>query len=180
MSSTTGMFLIAMGIIFTVPYAIWRFARTDYYAPLVVVQIIMGILLGPGILGKFFPDQHAHVFNAPVVQSLTGIAWWSVMLFVWIAGIELDLKKAWENRRESLITAGLALSAPLLLGAIVGLGMAMQTGWMGPAASRLAVHARRRDGVRGHGASHTHALHGKDGAPAAAHRAAHPALCEPR
>jgi Kef-type K+ transport system membrane component KefB len=135
MFSTTGMFLIAMGIIFTVPYAIWRFARTDYYAPLVVVQIIMGILLGPGILGKFFPDQHAHVFNAPVVQSLTGIAWWSVMLFVWIAGIELDLKKAWENRRESLITAGLALTAPLLLGAIVGLGMAMQTGWMGPAAS---------------------------------------------
>jgi Kef-type K+ transport system membrane component KefB len=135
MSSTTGMFLIAMGIIFTVPYAIWRFARTDYYAPLVVVQIITGILLGPGILGEFFPDQHAHVFNAPVVQSLTGIAWWSVMLFVWIAGIELDLKKAWENRRESLITAGLALSAPLLLGAIVGLGMAMQTGWVGPAAS---------------------------------------------
>lgn len=135
MSSTTGMFLIAMGIIFTVPYAIWRFARTDYYAPLVVVQIIMGILLGPGILGKLFPDHHAHVFSDPVVQSLTGIAWWSVMLFVWIAGIELDLKKAWENRRESLITAGLALTAPLLLGAIVGLGMATQTGWMGPAAS---------------------------------------------
>ena len=134
MSSTTGMFLVAMGIIFTVPYAIWRFARTDYYAPLVVVQIITGILLGPGILGKVFPEHHAYVFNAPVVQSLTGIAWWSVMLFVWIAGIELDLKKAWENRRESLVTAGLALTAPLLLGAIVGLGMAMQTGWMGPAA----------------------------------------------
>jgi len=135
MSSTTGMFLLAMGIIFTVPYAIWRFARTDYYAPLVVVQIITGILLGPGILGKIFPDYHAYVFNAPVVQSLTGIAWWSVMLFVWIAGIELDLKKAWQNRRESLVTAGLALAVPLLLGAIVGLGMATQTGWMGPAGS---------------------------------------------
>jgi Kef-type K+ transport system membrane component KefB len=135
MSSTTGMFLLAMGVIFTIPYAIWRFARTDYYAPLVVVQIITGILLGPGILGKIFPDYYAYVFDEPVVQSLTGIAWWSVMLFVWIAGIELDLKKAWQNRRESLITAGLALAVPLLLGAIVGLGMATQTGWMGPGGS---------------------------------------------
>lgn len=135
MSTTTGAFLVAMGIIFALPYLIWRFARTDYYAPLVVVQIITGILLGPGILGKLFPGYYAYVFDDPVVQSLTGIAWWSVMLFVWIAGIELDLKKAWENRRESLITAGLALAAPLLLGALVGFGMLMQTGWMGPAAT---------------------------------------------
>ena len=52
--STTEVFLIAMGIIYTVPYLIWRLLRTDYYAPLVVVQIITGILLGPGILGKVF------------------------------------------------------------------------------------------------------------------------------
>ena len=50
--STTEVFLIAIGIIFTVPYLIWRVGNTDYYAPLVVVQIITGILLGPGILGK--------------------------------------------------------------------------------------------------------------------------------
>ena len=53
--STTEIFLIAIGIIFTVPYLIWRVGRTDYYAPLVVVQIIAGILLGPGILGSSFP-----------------------------------------------------------------------------------------------------------------------------
>ena len=49
--STTEIFLIAIGITFTVPYLIWRLGNTDYYAPLVVVQIIAGILLGPGILG---------------------------------------------------------------------------------------------------------------------------------
>ncbi len=31
--STTEIFLIAMGIIYTVPYLIWRLLRTDYYAP---------------------------------------------------------------------------------------------------------------------------------------------------
>ena len=132
--STTEIFLIAIGIIFTVPYLIWRVGNTDYYAPLVVVQIITGILLGPGILGKVFPDYYAFVFTQPVVQSLNGIAWWAVMVFVWIAGIELDLKKAWTYRRESAITAGLALATPLLFGSIVAAGMLMYSGWIGPKA----------------------------------------------
>ena len=132
--NTTEIFLIAMAIIFTVPWLIWRLGRTDYYAPLVVVQIIAGILLGPGILGRFFPDYYAFVFTAPVVQSLNGIAWWAVMLFVMIAGIELDLKKAWAHRRESSISAGLALGTPLLFGCIAAAVLLLQDGWMGPQA----------------------------------------------
>lgn len=133
--STTEVFLIAMLIIFSVPYLIWRLFRTDYFAPLVVVQTVAGILLGPGILGAAFPDFHSFVFSPPVIQSLNGIAWWAVMLFVWIAGIELDLKQAWAHRRESGITAGLALSVPLLLGSGVAAVMLMFPGWIGPKAT---------------------------------------------
>ena len=35
--NTAEIFLIAMTIIFSVPYLIWRLGRTDYFAPLVVV-----------------------------------------------------------------------------------------------------------------------------------------------
>jgi Kef-type K+ transport system membrane component KefB len=132
--STSEIFLIAIGIIFTVPYLIWRLGNTDYYAPLVVVQIITGILLGPGILGKAFPDYYAFVFSPTTVQLLNGLAWWAVMLFVCIAGIELDLSKAWQNRRESGITAGLALGMPLLLGSCVAIGLLGFDGWIGPKA----------------------------------------------
>ena len=134
--TTTEIYLIAMAIIFTVPYLIWRIFKTDYYAPLVVVQIIAGILLGPGILGKLYPDYYTFVFSAPVVQSLNGIAWWAVMVFVWIAGIELDLKKAWAHRRESTITAGLALGTPLLFGCAAAAGLLMYDGWVGPQGMR--------------------------------------------
>ena len=134
--TTTEIYLIAMAIIFTVPYLIWRVFKTDYYAPLVVVQIIAGILLGPGILGKIYPDYYAFVFSAPVVQSLNGIAWWAVMVFVWIAGIELDLRKAWEHRRESGITASLALGTPLLFGCAAAAGMLLYEGWVGPQGMR--------------------------------------------
>jgi Kef-type K+ transport system membrane component KefB len=132
--STTEVFLIAIGIIFTVPYLIWRMGNTDYYAPLVVVQIITGILLGPGILGRLYPDYYAFVFTEPVVHSLNGIAWWAVMIFVWIAGIELDLKKTWVRRRESIITAGLALATPLSFGAVVATATWMHDGWVDPKA----------------------------------------------
>jgi Kef-type K+ transport system membrane component KefB len=132
--NTTEIFLIAMSIIFTVPYLIWRVGKTDYYAPLVVVQILTGILLGPGILGKAFPEYYQFVFSAPVIQSLNGIAWWAVMLFVMIAGIELDLSKAWAHRRESSITAGLALGMPLLFGCAAALLLLNGSSWMGPKA----------------------------------------------
>ena len=130
--NTTEIFLIAMAIIFTAPYLIWRVGRTDYYAPLVVVQIIAGILLGPGILGSAFPDYYHFIFNPAVVQSLNGIAWWAVMLFVCIAGVELDLRKAWAHRRESTITAGLALATPLGCGCLAAVALLLYDGWMGP------------------------------------------------
>ena len=132
--STTEIFLIAMLIIFTVPYLIWRLCRTEYFAPLVVVQIITGILLGPGILGAAFPEYYQFVFSTPVIQSLNGIAWWAVMVFVWIAGIELDLEKAWQHRAETGITAGLALGVPLAFGSAVGAVLLMYPGWIGPKA----------------------------------------------
>jgi Kef-type K+ transport system membrane component KefB len=105
--------------------------KTEYYAPLVVVQIVTGILLGPGILGAAYPDYYNSVFTPQVIQLLNGIAWWAVMLFVWISGIELDLRQAWKYRKESGITAGLALGTPLLFSALAAGGLLMSDGWIG-------------------------------------------------
>ncbi|RYF02095.1 MAG: cation:proton antiporter [Comamonadaceae bacterium] len=132
--SNTEIFLLAMLIIFSVPFLIWRVFKTDYYAPLVVVQIIAGVLLGPGLLGAAFPDYYKFVFNPQVIQHLNGVAWWAVMIFVMTAGVELDLKQAWEHRSESLVTAGLALGVPLFFGAIAAVGLMQYDGWVGPKA----------------------------------------------
>ncbi len=133
--STSELFLLAMLAIFTVPYLVWRLGRTDYVAPLVVVQIVTGILMGPGVLGAALPDLYAFVFTAPVITALNGIAWWAVMVFVWLAGMELDLGEAWKHRGETSLVAGLALGAPLLAGsAAAAVLIAWRDGWMGPAA----------------------------------------------
>ncbi|MFN3668229.1 MAG: cation:proton antiporter [Brevundimonas sp.] len=137
--TTTEIFLIAMLIIFSVPYLIWRVFKTEYYAPLVVVQIVGGILLGPGVLGAAFPTYYSFVFNPQVIATLNGIAWWAVMIFVWIAGLELDLKQAWAKRRETGITAGLALVVPLLFGSLAAMLMLTRPGWAGPAGETWQV-----------------------------------------
>lgn len=130
--NTTELYLVAMLIIFSIPYLIWRGLKTDHYAPLVVVQIIGGILLGPGVLGAALPAYYETVFNPQVITALNGVAWWAVMIFVFIAGLELDLNKAWEKRGETAVTSGLALIAPLALGSLAALGMLQFPGWAGP------------------------------------------------
>lgn len=128
------LYLIAMVTIFAVPYAVWRLARLDFYAPLVVVQIVGGVLLGPGVLGAAYPDIYQAVFTKDVITALNGVAWWAVMLFVFLAGIELELDKAWRHRRESSLTAAFALGAPLLLGAGAAICLLPFPGWVGPKA----------------------------------------------
>jgi Kef-type K+ transport system membrane component KefB len=65
------------------------------------------------------------------------VAWWAVMLFVFLAGIELDLSQAWAAKKESALTAGLALLVPLIFGAAaasyINSGQ-MGTGWIGTSA----------------------------------------------
>ena len=92
--------------------------------------------------GAAWPQPHALVFKPPV--ALGGVAWWGVMLFVFIAGIALDLRQVWAHRRETGLTARLASAVPLLPGNAAALllgpwplfGPAGGAGWIGPGAAR--------------------------------------------
>ncbi|WP_253340974.1 cation:proton antiporter [Sphingobium sp. OAS761] len=138
--STTEMFLLALLIIFSLPYLVWRLTSIDRFAPLVVMQIIGGVALGPGVLGAAFPAYYAFIFRPAVVETLNGIAWWGVMIFVWIAGLELDLKQAWQRRLETGVCAGLALVVPLAFGCAAAiLLLALKDGWGGPLGARWQV-----------------------------------------
>ena len=131
----TEIYLIALTVILGVPYLVWRLLRTEHWAPLVVVQIIGGILLGPGVLGHIAPDFHSFVFNPQVMTALNGVAWWAVMMFVFVAGVELDLSDAWKHRGETTLTAACALLTPLLFGAGAAALLLKTPGWIGPEGS---------------------------------------------
>jgi Kef-type K+ transport system membrane component KefB len=133
--NTTERFLVAMLIVYTLPYLVWRLGRTEHFAPLVVVQIVMGIVLGPGVLGAWMPSYYEFVFTPQVIDALSGLAWWAVMLFVFIAGVELDLSRAWASKRDSGVTAGLALGVPMAAGCVAALALLAVPGWKGGGAN---------------------------------------------
>ena len=133
-------FLIALLIIFTVPWVVWRVLKLDGCAPLAIVQIVGGVALGPGVLGHFMPQFHASVFTPTTITALGGIANWAVMVFVFLAGAELDLSSAWENRKDAGTTAALALILPFIFGAaFMGFLLTQGSGWMGQAGQPLQM-----------------------------------------
>ncbi len=128
--------LMALAIIFAAPYLVWRIGRTDHWAPLVVVQILMGLVLGPGLLGAAFPQYYTGIFSNEVIWMLSGIASWGVILFVWLAGLEMDLREAWRQRKDGLVSAGAALFFPLILGAgAANVILLLNGSWQGEQAS---------------------------------------------
>ena len=123
--------LLAMFVIFALPWAAWRGLGGTSILPLVVVQIIVGILLGPGVLGALSPDIYQSLFRVEVIAGINAVAQWAVILFVFVAGLELDVTDAWNKRRETTLAAGFALVVPLVLGALVAWGMVQSPGWVG-------------------------------------------------
>ena len=130
--TTTAPLLLALLIIFTLPWLAWRAMGGDRVAPLVVVQIMAGILLGPALIGSLVPGAYEAVFSPRTLEQLYGLAAWAVMLFVFVAGIEVDIAHAWRERRDAFTTSGLALAAPLALGSLAALLLLADDRWIGP------------------------------------------------
>lgn len=131
--SQNEVFFAAMSVIFGAPFIIWRLLRIDYWAPLVVVQIVFGVLFGPGIAGSIFPQYFVMLLNHETISALNGIALWGVAAFIFSAGIEMDVREAWLHRTETLTTASFALLVPLVFGGSVAFFlMTYDHHWIGP------------------------------------------------
>lgn len=134
-SITENYLLILLGI-FVIPYAVWRIARTDKYAPLVVVQIVMGVVFGPGIFGHYFPGVYGDIFSSETVRMMSGVATWAVVLFVSTAGLEINLQSARGDWRETITTASFALFTPLIVCLPLVVFLSFNKRWIGESAEQ--------------------------------------------
>ena len=137
--SPNEILLVALIVIFALPWLVWRLLGRRSWAPLVVVQIVGGILLGPGVLGRLAPDLHATIFGPETTTYLNSLALWAVMIFVWLAGVELDLDGVRKHWRQTGVVAGAALAVPMLAGMGVGALLLQSPGWAGDKAADWQV-----------------------------------------
>lgn len=105
--------------------------------PAVIGEFLAGILLGPTMLGAFAPDFYQALFPAtgafPIaLDGLTGVA---VVLFLLVAGIEVDLSTVWRQGKSAISVATFGMLIPFALGFLVA--------WYFPGITRAATPENR-------------------------------------
>jgi Kef-type K+ transport system membrane component KefB len=86
--------------------------------PAVMGEILMGILLGPTVLGKVAPALAALLFPATgnAVIALEGIFKISVIMMLFVAGMEVQLPMVMKQGKAAISTGFFGMVIPFLLG----------------------------------------------------------------
>jgi len=84
--------------------------------PIVIGQIITGVLLGPSLLGRLPGHLTAHLFPHSVLPSLTSLAQVAVVIFMFAVGYELDFGSIRGRGRVVPVVAAVSLAVPMGLG----------------------------------------------------------------
>ena len=86
--------------------------------PAVIGEIFAGILFGPSLFGAFFPDTFQHVFISQPrsYAAFDGLANIGIILLMFIAGFEVDLKQIRKQGKPAASISILGLIFPFMLG----------------------------------------------------------------
>ncbi len=87
--------------------------------PSVIGEVIGGIFLGPSLLGKYAPEVYAYILPNSVAPIMGIIAQLGVILYMFLVGVELDLKVLKTSGHKTLAISHASIIAPFLLGALL-------------------------------------------------------------
>ena len=114
------IFILQALAILVLPLMVWRVLRLRGAVPLVVVQILVGIALGPTLFGRLAPEAYHLFFNPATLTPLWGVASIAVLLFGFVTGLHLDPADFLGRGRAFALVAGASVAVPTAAGAAVG------------------------------------------------------------
>jgi len=85
--------------------------------PPLTAEILIGIILGKTILGRFFPGLHQYIFPPDIVQQsmFETVAWLGVLFLLLEIGLEIDFSSAWRQRGDALKISLSDIAIPMTL-----------------------------------------------------------------
>ncbi len=84
--------------------------------PTVIGEMIAGIVLGPSLLGMYFPEFSAILFPAESLGNLQFLSQIGLILFMFIVGMELDLKMLRQSTNDAIIISHASIIIPFAMG----------------------------------------------------------------
>ena len=81
-----------------------------------VGEIIAGIVLGPSLLGKYFPNFSSTLFPVESLTNLNFLSQLGLILFMFVIGIELDLKVLRNKAHDALVISHASIVVPFASG----------------------------------------------------------------
>jgi len=92
----------------------WIFRKIGQ--PSVIGEIIAGIVLGPSLFGLYFPDLKDALFPLESLGNLKMLSQVGLILFMFVIGMELDLKVLKNKANEAVVISHASIVIPFALG----------------------------------------------------------------
>jgi Kef-type K+ transport system membrane component KefB len=87
--------------------------------PAVIGEIIAGIVLGPSLLGLFFPGVSGFIFPPGSLNVLQFFSQLGLILFMFIVGMDVDLKVLGNKVPEAFVVSHASIIIPFTLGMVL-------------------------------------------------------------
>jgi len=84
--------------------------------PSVIGEMIAGIVLGPSLLGLYFPEFSAFLFPKESLGNLQFLSQIGLILFMFIVGMELDLSVLRKKAHDAVVISHASIIIPFALG----------------------------------------------------------------
>jgi Kef-type K+ transport system membrane component KefB len=114
------LLLIQIAVILLAARAVGLLFR-KIHQPQVMGEMVAGILLGPSLLGWIFPQVYENLFPVESLGYLNAISQIGLLLFMFLIGLELDLKLIRKQGSNALVISYASILVPFLLGFILSL-----------------------------------------------------------
>lgn len=87
--------------------------------PTVIGEMIAGIVLGPSLVGTFFPEYSAMLFPAASLGNLQFLSQIGLILFMYVIGMELDLSVLRNKAKDAVVISHASIIIPFTMGIIL-------------------------------------------------------------
>lgn len=113
--------LLSLAVLIGFARVLGEIARS-LHQPSVLGELLAGVILGPTVFGTAMPQWQSFLFpnEGPVSLVLEGISTLSIVLFLLVAGMEVDLSIVWKQGKAAFKVGLLGTIIPF----VIGLGFA--------------------------------------------------------